>query len=125
MSTSRAPLACPRIQMQTLTRMDKGFIEDYYRMANKGRDENMNWRKSTHLLSNISLYVRVPICTSAFTSRFLNVYVLERNYTSPLFILCTLMPQRIPLLTLTSGWMSRFSCFKEGFVILKFTSWNV
>ena len=42
------PLACPITQMQTLTRMDKVVIEDYYGMTSV--DENVNEMKLTHVL---------------------------------------------------------------------------
>ena len=42
------PLACFITQMRTLTRMDKGGIEDYYHMTTL--DENANQMKPTHLL---------------------------------------------------------------------------
>ena len=35
----------PRTQMQTLTRMNKVVIEDYYHMTTM--DENVNWMKQT------------------------------------------------------------------------------
>ena len=33
------PLACPRTQMQTLTRMDTGVVEDFYQMTTKDEFE--------------------------------------------------------------------------------------
>ena len=39
--------------MQTLTRMDKVIIEDYYHMTIG--DENVNWMKLTHLLLTLNL----------------------------------------------------------------------
>ena len=66
-------------------------------------DENMNWMKLTHLLSNFSLNLRAPFCTSTFTPRLIiafSTYTLEKNNTSPLSILCTLVPPTIVLLTL-------------------------
>ena len=50
--------------MQTLIKMDKVVIEDYYRVTIM--DENMNWMKLTHLLSLFSLNPRAPFCTSTF-----------------------------------------------------------
>ena len=38
----------PWTQMQTLTRMNKAVIEDYYHMITM--DENVNWMEVTHLL---------------------------------------------------------------------------
>jgi hypothetical protein len=70
---------------------------------------------STHLLSILiditttstikkNLNLRVPLCTSTFTTMFLiafKVYTLEKNNTSPLHILCMIMPQITTHLTLT------------------------
>ena len=85
--------------MQTLIKMDKVVIEDYYRVTIM--DENMNWMKLTHLLSLFSLNPRAPFCTSTFIWTFLitllNVHTRE-NTTSPLCILCMLLPQIIPFL---------------------------
>ena len=81
-------------------------------------DEFMNWMKLTHLLSSFSLNLTDPFCTSTFTSYFLIVvldvqtkelntscmyimFINVANNTSPLCILCMLMPQIIPLLILT------------------------
>ena len=59
-----------RTQLQTLTGLDKVFIEDYYHMTTK--DENMDRIKLAHMLSFFSLNRRTPFCTSAFTS---NMYM--------------------------------------------------
>ena len=53
--------------MQTLTQMDKVIIEDYYHMTTM--NEDMNWMEQTHPLSNVSLSIRAPFCTSNFTSK--------------------------------------------------------
>ena len=42
------PLACPITQIQTLTRMDKGAVKDYYHMTLM--DENVKYMKPTHPL---------------------------------------------------------------------------
>ena len=47
-------------------------------------DENVNWRKLAHLLSNFFLNLMVPFCEFAFASKllmvFLNVHTRERKY---------------------------------------------
>ena len=57
--------------MQTPTRMDKVVIEDYYHMTTM--DENMNWMELTH---SLPIFPQTPIslCTSTFTSTFLDVH---------------------------------------------------
>ena len=42
------PLACPKTQIQTPTRMDKRVIEDFYHMTTM--NENMNRMELTHLI---------------------------------------------------------------------------
>ena len=77
-------------------------ITDYYHMTTV--DENVNWMKITHILSTFTLNLRGPFCTSTFTSKFLIIFLnahLEKNNASPLCVLCKLMPQFTPLLTLT------------------------
>ena len=103
---TRAPRASnsgiPRSQTQTLTRMDKVVIGDYYLMATM--DGIINWMKLAHLLSIFSLNLTTLFCTTAFTSKiqstFLNVNTREEAI-SLLTILCTLIFQIIPLSTLT------------------------
>ena len=67
-------------------------------------DENTNWMKLAHLLSIVSLNLGGPFCTSTYTSKFLitilNVQIKE-NKTSPICILCMLIPQILPLFTFT------------------------
>ena len=87
--------------MQIITRMDMVVIEGYYH--NNGL--KTNWIKLTQLSSFFFLpNLMSPFCTSTFTSNFLmaflQVHTREKNM-SPLFILCTQMPQIIPFLTLT------------------------
>ena len=64
---------------------------------------NLNWMKRTHILSNSSLNL-MAFCTSTFTPTkliaFLNVHTIENEYLS-LYTVCMLVPQIIPLLTLT------------------------
>ena len=55
--------------MQTPTRMDEVVFESYDHMATM--DEYMNQMELAHLLSNFSLNLRDPFCTSAFLSTFL------------------------------------------------------
>ena len=68
---TRAPRASnsgiPRSQTQTLTRMDKVVIGDYYLMATM--DGIINWMKLAHLLSIFSLNLTTLFCTTAFTSK--------------------------------------------------------
>ena len=69
----------PKIQMQTLTLMNKVVIEDYCHMTIIS--EIANWMKLTHLLSKISLNLRAPFCTFTFISKkfiaFLNVHTFS------------------------------------------------
>ena len=70
---------------------------------NNNEWKNKYWMELTHLLSNFPLNLRSS-CTSTFTSKqkkkaFLDVHT--REITSPLNILYKVMPQIIPLLTLT------------------------
>jgi hypothetical protein len=58
-----------KTQMHAQTRIDRVGIKDYYKMTLI--NENMYWMKPTHLLSSFSQNVRVPFCTSTFTSKFL------------------------------------------------------
>ena len=44
--------------MQTLTRMNKVVIEDYYRMTTMTK--NVNRMTLTHRLSNFSLHLKAP-----------------------------------------------------------------
>ena len=89
--------------MQTPTRMDNVVIKDYYHMITM--NENVNWMELTHMLLSFPLNPKARFCTSTFTSTFLiaffYMYKLEKNNTSPLCIICMLMPQILPLLTLT------------------------
>ena len=64
-------------------------------------DENLNWMTLTYQLSFVSLHLNL-FCASTFTSTFCNNLIkpLEKNNTSLLCILCTLMPQITTLLTL-------------------------
>ena len=56
-------------------------------------DENVNWMKLTHLLSNFSLNLRAFFCTSNFTSKkliaFLDVHNRENLYLSLMYIVYT------------------------------------
>ena len=55
-------------------------------------------------MSSFLLNLRAPFCTSTFALHFLKAFLDVHtgvNNTSPLCILCTLMPQIIPLLTFT------------------------
>jgi hypothetical protein len=64
--------------MHAQTRMDMVGIKDYYKMTLI--NENVYWMKPTHLLSSFSQNVRVPFCTSTFTSNDLfKMYTLERE----------------------------------------------
>ena len=54
----------PSIQMQPLTRMNKVVIEDYYDMTTM--NENVNWTKLTHVLSNFSPNLGAPFCVFIF-----------------------------------------------------------
>ena len=58
--------------MQTLTRMDRVIIEDYYHVTLV--DENLNWMKLTHPLSRLSLNL-AQFCTSTFTLDLLIAFV--------------------------------------------------
>ena len=62
--------------MQTLTRIDKVTIEDYYYMIMM-IDENVNWMKLTHLLSIFSLHLRYNYCPTLYTLAILNVHTKE------------------------------------------------
>ena len=102
MSIARAfSLYKPKIQMQTLAIMDMVVIKDYYHMTTM--DEDMNWMKSTLLLSYFPPNLRAPFRTSTFTPNFFifffEKYTIKKNYASPLSILCTLMLQMPPLFT--------------------------
>ena len=55
--------------MQTLIRMDKVVIKDYYHVISM--NENVYWMKLTHLLSIVSLNLTDPFYISTFTSKFL------------------------------------------------------
>ena len=85
---------------------DKVIIEDFYQMTTTY--EYMNWMKLTHTLLTFSLNPRAPFCTSTFPSTSLIAFVIytlkekrkRKRKSSPLCILCTLMPQIKPLLAL-------------------------
>ena len=67
-------------------------------------DEDINWMKLTHMLSIFSLQLSPPpLLYLPFASKtiiaFLYVHT-EENDTSPLYILCMLMPRIISLSTL-------------------------
>ena len=54
--------------MQTLTRMDRVVIDDYYHMTTM---DDVNWvqlKKTTIIFFPLNL--RVPCCTFTFTSKF-------------------------------------------------------
>ena len=73
-------------------------------------NEHTHFMRLTKLLSFFSLNLRAPFCTSTFTLKFLiallKVHTRENlKNTSPLSILCILMPQIILLLTLTPVYM--------------------
>ena len=57
----------PITQLQTLKRMDMVVIRNYVHMTTM--DEHTYWIKLTHLLSNFSLTLKAPFCTSSFTSK--------------------------------------------------------
>ena len=63
------PLACPRIQMWFLTRMEKGVIKDVYHMTTMNE---CDWIKLTILLFKISLNLKAPFCTSTHTWKKIN-----------------------------------------------------
>jgi len=76
--------------MQSLTRMDKVVIDDYYHATTM--NETMNWMKLTHLLSIFSqnltqeLFCTFPttkflivFCKSTLTSKFLTPYLNVRT----------------------------------------------
>ena len=88
--------------MQNLRRMDNVVIGEYYLM--KIMDEDVNWMKLTHMLSVLSLHLTPP--------PFVHLPLLQKNiaFTSPLYILCTIMPQIIPLSTL----LLVHTCFEES-----------
>ena len=54
--------------MQTLTIMDMVAIGDYYHVTTM--NEDMNWMKLTHHLSNFPLDLRAPVCTFTSASKF-------------------------------------------------------
>ena len=60
--------------MQTLTTLDKIVIEDYYQMTII--NENVYWMKVAHLFSSFSQNLRVPFCTSTFTSKKLIAFFI-------------------------------------------------
>ena len=61
-------------------------------------NENVNWMNLTHSLPNFTLNLGALFCTSTFAFQ---IYILEKNNTSLLCILCTLKAQIISLLTST------------------------
>ena len=62
-----------KTQMQTPTRMDKVVIEDYYHMTTV--NENLDWMKSTHMLSIFLYAVGPPFVTPTFASTFLIAFL--------------------------------------------------
>jgi hypothetical protein len=65
--------------MQTLTRIDRVDIEDYYHMTLV--DKNVNWMKLTHLLLRLSLNI-AQFCISTFTLdlliAFLDIHIRDK-----------------------------------------------
>jgi hypothetical protein len=89
--------------MQNPTTMDKVVIKNYYHMTTI--DENVYWMKLTYLLSifcsnlqGLLLYIYLYF---TILNNFLKMYTLEKNDASPLCILFTLTPHKLPLPTLT------------------------
>ena len=83
--------------------MDKVVIKDYYHMTTM--DKNIIRIKLAHSMSFCSLNLKSPLLYIYlyFKIKYILFYMhtLEKNNTFPLRILCTLVPQLIPLLTLT------------------------
>ena len=91
----------PKSQMQTLTRLDKVVIEDYYHMTII--NENVYYMKLAHLLSNFSQNLRVPFYTSTFTSKFLiaflSVHTKEKEHHSLMFTMYANISNNTPSYT--------------------------
>jgi hypothetical protein len=84
--------------------MNKVVIEDFYHMTTM--DENMNWMKLTHSLSKKLSKPYGPLLYIYLYFKILNrlskyIYNRKEKMTSPLCILCMLMPQIITLSTIT------------------------
>ena len=79
-----------KTQLQTLTRMDKVVIKDYYNMTII--NENVYWMKLAHLLLSFSQDLRVPFRKSTFKFKISNslfkciLYMLMSQIT-PFFTL--------------------------------------
>ena len=93
--------------MQTLTRMNTVIIEDYYHMATI--DENVNWMKLAHLLSNFPLNLRAPFCTSTWTSWFfvclLILHTKENLYLSLTYTMYANASNKTPSYTHISSYV--------------------
>ena len=105
----REPLVCNYLEpkMQTLTRMDRVVIEDYYYTTIA--DENMNWMKLTHPLSSFPLNLRAPFCISTFTLyfliAFLDIQTRENNASPFKFTMYTNASNNAPSYTHVSLYM--------------------
>ena len=77
--------------MKTLTRINRVVIGDNYHMTTT--NENVNWMTVTHLLSFLffPLNLRTPLL---YIYLYFNILIafIKKNNTTPLCILCTLMP---------------------------------
>jgi hypothetical protein len=77
--------------MQTLTRMDKVVIENYYHMKIFIK-KCIGWNKHIYYQGFFFQNLKVPLCTSTITSEFsIAFYTVEKNNTTLLCTLCMLM----------------------------------
>ena len=106
--------------METLTRMNKVVIEDYYHMTKM--DENILWMKLIYLFLIFSLNLSSPLlyidlCFKNLIA-VLNIHPREKQYL--LLMLCMLMPPIIPLSTLmlVSTWYEESTLRLSGPTLL-------
>ena len=91
------------IKIQTLTRIDKVVIGDYYNIDNNEWNHKLV-ETSTSIVKVIWKPYMPFLCIYLpfnFFNKFLQMYTLEKNITFPLRILCMPMPQITPLSTPT------------------------
>ena len=82
-NSRKVGMSAPRVSSLEIpkckTRTYMVLIKDYDHMTTM--NENVNWMKPTHLLSNFA-NLRAPFCTSTFTSQkpiaFLDVHTKEK-----------------------------------------------
>ena len=106
--------------MQTFIRMNMVVIEGYYHRSTM--DENINWMKLTHPLSNFPRNLRAFYCTSNLNFKilntFLNVHTREKLCLSLMYAMHTIALNNTPFHTHNIVFMQTahshvtFSCFK-------------